>query len=138
MGKITLGGAMPPDNNNGLTAHSEDFLNEYKPGEPLKIYNVVARVSVDKITTKTVDGVTYPTLKIDHWELVPVKHQAAFGEIIGDAFGERTGMLEPEQLPFPDGTKPLSELDPFPEEVDLTATAGEPADLTAHRARGRS
>src|SRR4051812_15631054 len=116
MGKITVGGAMPPDNNNGLADHAQEFLDGYKPGQPLTIYNVVARMSVDKITTKTVDGVTYPTLKIDHWELVPEKHQAAFGAIIGDAFGARTGMCEPDQLPFPDGTKPLTELDPFPEE----------------------
>jgi len=128
MGKITLGGAIPPDNNDGLGAHSQEFLDDYKPGQPLRIYNVVARVSVDKITTKTADGVTYPTLRIEHWELVPEQHQAAFGEILGDAFGQRTGMMEPEQLPFPEGTKPLAE-DPFPEEND---------DLAAHRARGRA
>lgn len=131
MGKITLGGAMPPDNNNGLADHAQKFLDEYKPGQPLTIYNLVVRVSVDKITTKTVDGVTYPTLKIDHWELVPDKHQQAFGEIIGDAFGARTGMMEPDQLPFADGTKPLQAEDPFPEENPA-------ADLDAHRARGRA
>jgi hypothetical protein len=132
MGKIALGGAMPPDNNNGLAVHSEGFLADYHPGKPLTVYNVVARVSVSAITTKTVDGVTYPTLKIDHWELVPDGHQAAFGEIIGSAFGTRTGMMEPDQLPFADGTKPLTEADPFPEEDP-------PADpLEAHMARGRS
>ena len=47
MGKIALGGAIPPDNNNGLGAHSQEFLDDYKPGQPLRIYNVVARVSVE-------------------------------------------------------------------------------------------
>jgi hypothetical protein len=124
---------MPPDNNNGLADFAQDFLDGYKPGQPLTIYNVVARVSVDKITTKTVDGVTYPTLKIDHWELVPEQHQETFGKIIGDAFGARTGMLEPDQLPFPGGTKPLTETDPFPED-----DAADPVrQLEDHLARGR-
>jgi hypothetical protein len=119
MGKITLGGAMPPDNNNGLADFAQWFLDDYEPGKPLRIYNVVARMSVDKITTKTVDGVTYPTLKIDHWELVPAEFQEQFGAMIGKAFGDRTGFVEADQLPFADGTKPLT--DPFPEEDDPDA-----------------
>lgn len=135
MGKITLGGAMPPDNNNGLAELAQWFLDDYEPGKPLRIYNVVCRVSVDKITTKTVDGVTYPTLKIDHWELVPAEHQEAFGEIIGSAYGARTGMCEPDQLPFADGTKALA--DPFPEEDEIGPGDG-PAELEAHKQRGRA
>lgn len=129
MGKITLGGSLPPDNNDGLAAHSQWFLDDYVPEKPLRIYNVVARVSVSKITTKTVDGIVYPTLKIDHWELVPAEHNEAFGAILGAAYGERTGMAEPDQLPFADGTKPLT--DPFPEEDE----DGPASELEAHKER---
>jgi hypothetical protein len=136
MGKITLGGAMPPDNNDGLAPHSQTFLDDYKPGNPLVIYNVVCRISVDKITTKTVDGLTYPTLKIEHWELVPAELQETFGEIIGKAYGDRTGFVEPDQLPFADGTKALN--DPFPEEDDPPADPDAVPDLDAHKTRRRA
>lgn len=111
MGKITLAGRIPGDNNNGLGPHSTVMLDDYKPGDNPRLYNVVARVSVAKIVTNTETGVTYPVLAVQHWELVPAEHQAAFGEIIGGAFGSRTGQLE---LPFPEGQVPLK--DPFPEE----------------------
>lgn len=127
MGKITLGGSIPGDNNDGLGPHSKDFIDD-----PLTLVNVVARVAVTKIVTKTETGETYPTLKIHHWEIVPADHQKAFGQMIGDAFGARTGMLE---LPFPEGQVPLKEEEPFPEE---DGTGDGTADLAAHRARGRA
>lgn len=108
MGKITLGGSIPGDNNDGLGPHSKGFMEE-----PLELVNVVARVAVSKITEKPETGERYPTLKIHHWEIVPDEHQKAFGKIIGDAFGTRTGMLE---LPFPEGEVPLK--DPFPEDAE--------------------
>jgi hypothetical protein len=136
MGKVTLAGAMPPDNNNGLAICADQMIDDYKPGDEPRLYNIVARVSVREIKIKTEQGgVMYPVLAVKHWELVPAEHQEAFGRIIGDAYGGRTGILE---LPFPAGTVPLKDAeDPFPEEDDPDAGDG-PADLAAHRARGRS
>jgi hypothetical protein len=134
MGKVTLGGAVPPDNNNGLAPFAEDFIDSYKPGQPLTLVTVVARVSVTKIITKTETGEVYPVLRWQHIEVVPSEHMEAAGRILGDAFGERTGMLE---LPFPDGKVPLK-LDPFPEEAGEVEADDEPIALEAHRGRGRS
>ena len=120
MGKITLAGRIPGDNNNGLGPYSMQWIEDYKPGDNPKLYNVVAKVAVAKIVTNTETGITYPVLAVHHWELVPAEHQAAFGEIIGDAFGGRTGAQE---LPFPDGQVPLR--DPFPEEDEPRAGAGD-------------
>jgi len=133
--KVTLAGAMPPDNNNGLGIYAQQMIDDYKPGDAPKLYNVVARVSVREIKIKTEQGgLMYPVLAVKHWELVPADHQEAFGTIIGDAFGKRTGQLE---LPFPEGTVPLKDQeDPFPEEED--PPGNEPADLVSHQARGRS
>jgi len=116
MGKITLSGAIPGENNDGVGFFSEAFLKEAKrradEGVGPQLINVVARIAVDKIVIKTVNGVQYPVMKVHHWEVVPEMHSGQFGEIIGGAFGNRTGALP---LPFPDGEVPA---DPFPEEDD--------------------
>lgn len=133
MGKITLGGAVPPDNNNGLAPYAQEFIDGYKPGQPLQLVTVVARVAVTKIITKTETGETYPVLRWHHIEVVPEEDQAAAGKILGNAFGQRTSA---DELPFPEGTVPLKD-DPFPEDPDFGEDGEEP-DLAAHRARGRS
>lgn len=114
MGKITLGGTIPGDNNDGLGPHSKGFMDE-----PLHLVNVVCRVSVGKITEKPETGERYPTMRIQHWEIVPDDFQAQFGDIIGAAYGRRTGFQEPDELPFPTGQVPLK--DPFPEETSASA-----------------
>lgn len=113
MGKITLSGAIPGEATNGLGDHAKGFIEQ-----PLKLVPVVAMVAVSKIVTKTETDETYPTLKVHHWEVVPEKHRKAFGKILGDALGARTGAQE---LPFPDGGEvPLRDADsnPFPEADD--------------------
>lgn len=110
MGRITLGGSIPGDNNDGLGPSSKEFLDE-----PLRLVNVVARVAVVKITEKPETQERWPTLRIHHWEIVPDDRQEVFGEILGTAFGRRTGFHAPEELPFADGQVPVS--DPFPEEA---------------------
>jgi hypothetical protein len=106
MGKWSLSGAIPGDNNDGLGQHSKDLVEQ-----PLRLVNVVARVAVSKVITNTETGVTYPVVKIHHIEAVPAEHQEMFGKMIGDAFGARTGAQE---LPFPEDWVPMK--DPFPEE----------------------
>jgi hypothetical protein len=124
MGKITLSGAIPGDNNDGIGPHAKDLIDH-----PLTLVNVVCRVAVSKIVTNTETGVTYPVIKIHHWEVVGDEHMQKFGEIIGAAYGGRTGVLE---LPFPAGEVPMKdEADPFPEE-------DEESELAEHQARGRS
>lgn len=118
MGRITLGGSIPGDNNDGLGPSSKEFLDE-----PLRLVNVVARVAVVKITEKPETQERWPTLRIHHWEIVPDDKQEVFGEILGTAFGRRTGFHTPEELPFADGQVPLR--DPFPEETS------DPADVDA-------
>jgi hypothetical protein len=132
MEKVTLAGSMPPDNNNGLAIHADAMMDDYKPGDEPKLYNIVARVSMREIKIRTEQGgQRYPVLAVKHWELVPAEHQEAFGKIIGDVFGKRTGMLE---LPFPDDTVPLKDADPFPEEDEPNPVT----ELAAHQSRGRS
>jgi hypothetical protein len=148
MGKITLSGAIPGDNNDGIGPHSKDIVDEAQrradAGLPVQLYNVVARFAVAKIVVNTETGVRYPVLKFHHWELVLDGDQAAFGELIGGAFGARTGAQE---LPFPADEVPLK--DPFPEEAaeearqaveDLEHEDGDGPDdeLAAPRARRKS
>lgn len=131
--KVSLSGAMPGENNNGLEPYGQEFIDGYKPGQPLQIVNIVARVAISKITTKTETGEVIASIRLHHAEVVPAEHQQAFGTIIGDAFGARTGALE---LPFADGKIPLKEdEDPFPEENEPGSSV---EDLEAHRSRGRA
>lgn len=144
MGKITLGGTIPGDNNDGVGPHSKDLIEEakrrYHADEPMQIINVVARIAVRKVTVDTVKRIEYPVLGIQHWEVVPPEHQAAFGKIIGDAFGARTGA---DELPFPNDEVPME--DPFPEaaaeaarqDVEDLENEGEdePDELAAPRGR---
>jgi hypothetical protein len=130
LGKITLGGSIPGDNNDGLGPSSKEFLDE-----PLRLVNVVARVAVSKITEKPETQERYPTLRIHHWEIVPDDMQETFGGIIGTAFGRRTGFHEPDQLPFPDGEVPLH--DPFPEEASTAGEGGGDDDELAAPRRAR-
>jgi hypothetical protein len=148
MGKITLAGAIPGDNNDGVGPHSKDFIDEakrrYERDEPMQIFNVVCRVAVSKVVVDTVKRLEYPVLRIQHWEIVPADQQAAFGKMIGQAFGARTGAAE---LPFPDDQVPIE--DPFPEDVaeaarqaiedDVIAAdgEGEPDELARTRASRR-
>jgi len=107
MGKITLSGAMPGDNNNGLAAHSKDFLED-----PLKIVTIVAQVAVSKITEKPETNEVSPTIRVHHWEIVLPEDQPAVAKALGNAYGRRSGAME---LPFETGTQiPVRE--PFPEE----------------------
>lgn len=107
MGKITLSGAMPGDNNNGLAPHSKDFLQN-----PLKIVTVIAQVAVSKITEKPETNEVSPTIRVHHWEIVLPEDLPAVAKALGNAFGQRSGALE---LPFEDGAEiPVRE--PFPEE----------------------
>lgn len=147
MGKITLGGNIPGDNNDGVGPHSEDLIKEaerrYQQDEPMQIINVVARIAVRKVTIDTVKRIKFPVLGIQHWEVVPAEHQQAFGKIIGDAFGTRTGA---DELPFPNDEVPIA--NPFPEEDAAEARAeveglenedaeGEQDELAQPRARAR-
>ena len=144
MGKITLGGSIPGDNNDGLGPSSKEFLEH-----PLRLVNIVARVAVVKITTKPETQEEWPTLRIHHWEIVPNDKMDEFGDIIGTAYGRRTGFHEAEELPFADGQVPIR--DPFPEEVADEATraienlenepgpdgGGDTDELSARRPRAR-
>ena len=133
--KVTLAGAMPPENNNGLAMFAQAMMDDYKPGDEPKLYNIVARVSIREIKIKTEQGgLMYPVLVLKHWELVPDEHKKAFGEIIGGALGSRTGILE---LPFPEGKVPLK-VDPFPEDDEIEGGGDQPAQLESHKSRGRS
>lgn len=125
MGKITISGAVPPDNNDGVGPHAKDLIDH-----PLTLVNVVARIAVSKIVTNTETGVTYPVIKIHHWEVVLDEDMQRFGEMIGGSYGRRTGVQE---LPFPAGEVPMRDEgdDPFPEE-DADAR-----ELEDHQARGR-
>lgn len=121
MGKITLSGAMPGAETNGLAAASKELMEQ-----PLKLVPVLAMICVDKITTKTRTGEVYPTIAIQHWEVAPERHQAAFAQMLGDALGDRTGAAF---LPFEIGDEAPMKEEPFPEEEEVE----EPIEITRPR-----
>jgi hypothetical protein len=122
-GKITLSGALPGAETNGLAASSKEFIDQ-----PLKLVPVLAMVCVDKIVTKTRTGETYPVVAWQHLEVVPERHQAAFAQMLGDALGDRTGAAF---LPFEIGEEAPMKEEPFPEEDD-----DEPIEITRPRRAG--
>lgn len=107
MSRITLSGTMPQEITNGLAPHAKDFIEN-----PLKVVTVVCQVTVQKITEKPETNEVYPTLRIQHWEIVLPEDQPAVAKALANALGARTGAAE---LPFETGTEiPVRE--PFPEE----------------------
>jgi hypothetical protein len=124
MGKITLSGAIPAAETNGLGNVSDALMKE-----PLKLVPVLAMICVDKITTKTRTGETYPTIAVQHWEICPDRHQAAFAQMLGDALGDRTGA---QFLPFEIGEQAPMKEEPFPEEEEVE----EPIEITRPRRAG--
>lgn len=111
MGKITLSGAVPGAETNGLAAHSKEFTEE-----PLRLTPVLAMVCVDKIVTKTRTGETYPVVAWQHLEIVPERHQQAFAQMLGDALADRTGA---SFLPFEIGDEAPMKEEPFEEDDDF-------------------
>lgn len=108
MGKVTLAGAMPGDQLNGLGPYSKEFLEN-----PREARLVVCLVSSGKTVKNHDNGEEHPVLRVRHWELVASdpKSQKAAAELLGQSLSARTGILE---LPLGAGSDvPMK--DAFPE-----------------------
>jgi hypothetical protein len=108
--RVTLAGAMPAEETNGLLAHAKDFLED-----PLRLRLVVCVVSSGKTVANHDKNETHPVIRIRHWELVPDADRKTVADVLGRALADRTGMME---LPLePDSENPVKD-EPFPEEKD--------------------
>ena len=104
---ITLSGAMPGQETNGLAPYAKTIMDN-----DTILYPVVAMLAVSKVTKKVKTGEVYPTMAVAHWELVQGDENVkAHAHLLGGALSERSGMLT---LPFEAGED--SRTDPFPEE----------------------
>jgi hypothetical protein len=86
----TLAGNLPTDeNHNGIPAIQDELIKD-----PGKRQVVVAYIDAVKLTTKTDDGTTEPTLRIRRVEVaVTEKHQQALVQIMDEITQDRMGML---------------------------------------------
>lgn len=115
---ITLSGAMPKEDRNGLAPFRDQLLEN-----PLIYVPVVAYVAVDKITRKPRTGEEYPVLAVEHWEALTAEEDVkAHTDLIGRVFSQRTGKLA---LDFGAGDEVPSTA--FPEETP-GADEDEPGD----------
>lgn len=93
MGKITISGAVPGPETNGLGPWSDRLMSEGRI-----LYPVVALVTVDKVVDDRKHGTQYPVISIAHWELLTEDPEVkGHAELLGGALTRRTGQLA---LPF--------------------------------------
>jgi hypothetical protein len=96
VGKITISGAVPGPETNGIGPWSDKLMEGGRI-----LYPVVAMITVDKVVDDKKHDVQYPVLAIAHIELVTTEEDVkAHAALLGSALGMRTGAMA---LPFEAG-----------------------------------
>lgn len=111
LGKITLAGSTPPDQNNGLAPASKDFL-----AHPREARLIVGLVSCKKSVRDHETGAEYPVLCFKHLELVSDEDKQAAADMLGKGLAARTGIQE---LPLEPGEEVPMKLPPFPDDDEF-------------------